>query len=60
MGERKIDVFESIYGKGEKAQLAHNAFIDSYLSRVNAARLRVCQGSNTYLEIYNSMVSKLH
>lgn len=44
MGERKIDVFESIYGKGEKAQLAHNAFIDSYLSRVKRGEVASVPG----------------
>jgi len=45
MGERKIDVFTHLCeGDAERANLAHDAFIESYISLVNAGKLREFDG----------------
>ena len=44
MGERKIDVFTHLCeGDEEKANLAHDQFIDSYIALVKAGRLKKLQ-----------------
>ena len=45
MGERKIDVFMHLCdGNSERANIAHDRFIENYISLVNAGKLREFEG----------------
>ncbi len=53
MGERKIDVFMHLCdGNPERANIAHDRFIESYISLVNAGKLREFDGIT---ELFNQL-----
>ncbi len=53
MGERKIDVFMHLCdGNSERANIAHDRFIESYISLVNAGKLREFDGIT---ELFNQL-----